>query len=94
MIDLSGCVGITDEVLRALAGACKGLTKIDFSHAEITGDGLEALAEGCKGLEEVNLWTRSPTRGNSYFATCDRPVTCELCVISVNRGMRRMLINC
>ena len=54
-IDLSGCIQVSDEGLRALSTNCPKMEHIDLSGCEISDNGLRALIAGCLNLQHVNL---------------------------------------
>ena len=55
-INLSGSLGLTNVVLRAIAQGCRHLISIDLSYCFTATDiGLSAIAQGCPYLTTINL---------------------------------------
>eukprot|EP00069_Balaena_mysticetus_P001944 bmy_15568T0 len=57
IIDLGGCLGITDVSLQALGENCPFLQCVDFSATQVSDSGVVALVSGpcAKKLEEIHM---------------------------------------
>lgn len=55
-LDLSGSVGVSDAVLRQVAGHCPGLLDVDLRWCpQVTHQGISALVASCHGLTSLKL---------------------------------------
>jgi len=54
-LNLSGCCGVTNASLEALASHCSHIIKADFTDCMINDDGIAKLVQGCPLIEELKL---------------------------------------